>query len=89
MARRTRTYEDYQRIGAKLYAAREELASAYLDTARTFGKTRPEAKAVGTALKLLDDARLELDDTYCAEIPENAVPTGRRHFPIYPGHIPV
>jgi hypothetical protein len=89
MAKKIRTYEDYQRIGAKLRAARDELATAYRATSWMFGKTRPETQAVKNALRALEEARVKIDDTYCEEIPASAVPTGGRHFPIYPGHLPV
>lgn len=83
MAKKTRTYEDYAELGNLYLVALRAMMDANCLMSQLFGKRKDITLASRKVYQSLDKMRYKLDDWYCRDIPESAVPKGSALFPLY------
>lgn len=69
MTKYKRTQEDWIKIGTNLKKVRNELLYTYEDSSRRLGKSHKDVEKISRALKLIEQARCELEDQMFREYP--------------------
>lgn len=85
MTKKARTYQDYRKLGKSLHNAKKHLQNSFMQATRMFPKTSGHARKLKGLLDRLSQLRSALDDDFCNEISEDAIPAGQPRFPLYPG----
>jgi hypothetical protein len=85
MAKRTRTYEQYRDLGALLSDAHSSLGKSIVLTSKMFPLNDKNLGRLHRLDRDLRQLRSDLDNVFCSEFPESAVPAGESRLPLYPG----